>query len=51
MTRAFWSVHNGAGVALVGDRVNDKIGYGEILPYEALSGNVPADFPNPIYDS
>jgi hypothetical protein len=51
VARALWSVHNGAGVSTIGHRINDKIGYGMILPYEALSGDVPANFPNPIYDA
>lgn len=51
VTRALWAVHNGAGTDTIGTRINDKIGYGMILPYFALTGDVPQDFPNPIYDA
>ena len=50
VARAIWSVHNGAGVGVIGHRINNKIGYGEILPYYAVTGDVPANFQNPIYD-
>jgi hypothetical protein len=50
VARAIWSVHNGAGASMIGHRVNNKIGYGMILPDFALTGDVPANFPNPIYD-
>lgn len=50
VARAIWSVHNGAGLSMIGHRVNNKIGYGMILPDFALTGDVPANFPNPIYD-
>lgn len=50
VARAIWSVHNGAGVSMIGHRVNNKIGYGMILPDFALTGDVPENFPNPIYD-
>jgi len=50
VTRALWNVKNGLGDGHFGQRVNDKLGYGMILPYYALTDNPPATFTNPIYD-
>ena len=50
VTRALYNVHNGLGAGHQGQRVNDKLGYGEILPYFALTEAPPAGARNPIYD-
>jgi hypothetical protein len=50
VTRALWNVHNGLGGKIFATRINDKLGYGEILPYYALTAPPPAGAANPIYD-
>jgi len=50
VTRALYNVHNGLGASKVGQRINDTLGYGEILPYYALTTTPPRGFGNPIYD-
>lgn len=48
VTHALWNVHNGLG--RFGVRINDQLGYGEILPYHAMADPLPANASNPIYD-
>lgn len=48
VTHALWNVHNGLG--RFGVRINDELGYGEILPYHAMADRLPTDAANPIYD-
>lgn len=43
------NVHNGTGK--FGVRLGDKLGYGEILPYYAMTYHLAANAPNPIYDA
>ena len=50
VTRALYNVHNGLGAGNVGKRIDDTLGYGEILPYYALTLSPPSGFANPIYD-
>ncbi len=50
VTRALYNVHNGLGAGNVGKRIDDTLGYGEILPYYALTLSPPSAFANPIYD-
>lgn len=50
VTRALYSVHNGLGTGRFGTRIDDRLGYGEILPAYALRHAPPADAVNPIYD-
>lgn len=50
VTRALWNVHNGLGGKIFAKRIDDRLGYGEILPYYALTENPPAHAANPIYD-
>lgn len=50
VTRALYNVHNGLGSGNVGKRIDDTLGYGEILPYYALTLSPPSSFANPIYD-
>jgi subtilisin family serine protease len=50
VTRALWNVHNGLGGKVFAKRINDKLGYGEILPYYALTTPPPRGAANPIYD-
>jgi subtilase family protein len=49
VTRAIHTVHNGTGK--FGVRIDDKRGYGQILPYFAMTYPVPANASNPIYDA
>lgn len=49
VTRALYNVHNGLG-SDHGQRINNQLGYGEILPYYALTDAPPAGARNPIYD-
>jgi hypothetical protein len=51
VARALWGVHNGVGLNAIGHRINDKIGYGDILANEAMASDFPTNFPNPIYDA
>lgn len=51
VTRALYAVHNGLGTANFGRRINDRLGYGEILPAYALTHAPPAGAKNPIYDA
>lgn len=48
VTHALYNVHNGLGK--FGVRINDQLGYGEILPYHAMADALPAGASNPIYD-
>jgi Subtilase family len=48
VTRALYAVHNGLG--RYGPRINDTLGYGEIVPKLAVTTNPPANAKNPIYD-
>jgi len=50
VTRALYNVHNGLGQHSFGTRINNKLGYGMILPFYALTNPPPANFDNPIYD-
>ena len=50
VARALHHVHNGLGVANLGKHIDDTLGYGEILPYFALTEATPAGAANPIYD-
>ncbi|MCW2597151.1 MAG: putative family peptidase [Jatrophihabitans sp.] len=50
VTRALYNVHNGLGSGTQGKRINNTLGYGEILPYFALTEAPPANAANPIYD-
>ena len=50
VSRALYNVHNGLGTGNVGKRIDDRLGYGEILPYFALTLSPPSSFANPIYD-
>lgn len=50
VTRALWNVHNGLGGKIFAKRINDKLGFGEILPYYALTTPPPRGAANPIYD-
>lgn len=50
VTQVLWTLHNGLGPGHFATRVNDHIGYGEPLPYFALTVNPPANAANPIYD-
>jgi subtilisin family serine protease len=51
VTRALYAVHNGLPGKTFAQRVDNKIGYGEILPYYALKDPLPAHARNPIYDA
>jgi subtilisin family serine protease len=51
VTRALWNVHNGLGGKVFAKRINDQLGYGEILPSFALTQAPPANAANPIYDA
>ncbi len=51
VTRALWNVHNGLGGKVFAKRINDQLGYGEILPSFALTRAPPANAANPIYDA
>lgn len=50
VTRAIHTAHNGIGKQYLGKRVDDTRGYGEVLPYFAMTLSVPATASNPIYD-
>lgn len=50
VARALYHVHSGLGEGSEGRRINDQLGYGEILPYFAMTEATPADAANPIYD-
>lgn len=50
VTRALYSVHNGLGTRRFGTRIDDRLGYGEILPDYALRHAPPAGAVNPIFD-
>jgi hypothetical protein len=49
ITHALHTVHNGLGK--FGVRIDDKRGYGEILPYFAMTYPVAKNASNPIYDA
>ena len=49
LVRATNNVHNGTGK--FGVRIDDKLGYGEILPYFAMTFHLAPNAPNPIYDA
>ncbi len=49
LVRAVNNVHNGTGK--FGDRIDDKLGYGEILPYFAMTFDLGPNPPNPIFDA
>jgi hypothetical protein len=51
VTRALYAVHNGLGGKVFAKRINDRLGYGEILPYYALTTAPPPGARNPIYDA
>ena len=51
VARALYWTHTGRGTAGIDKRVDNYLGYGELLPYQALTGNTPADAPNPIFDA
>lgn len=48
LARAINNVHNGTNK--FGVRIDDKLGYGEILPYFAMTYHLGPNPPNPIYD-
>ncbi len=50
VTRALHHVHNGLGKAHLGERVDDALGYGMILPYNAMSEPTAPNAANPVYD-
>ena len=50
VTRALWTLHNGPAVEGFAKRINNKLGYGQPLPYYALTVNVKKGAANPIYD-
>jgi hypothetical protein len=50
VTRALYNVHNGPATDF-GQRIDDKLGYGEILPWHAMHDALPAGPSNPIYDA
>jgi subtilase family protein len=50
VTRALWNVHNGPRAEL-GQRIDDHLGYGEILPWHAMHDPLPTGASNPIYDA
>jgi hypothetical protein len=51
ITRVLWNVHNGA--AKFAHLIDERVGYGEVLPYYALTFKLPAlaSLANPIFDS
>jgi len=51
VTRALWNVHNGLAGDVFAKRIDDRLGYGEILPNFALTVTPPANAVNPIYDA
>lgn len=51
VTRALYNVHNGLPDDTFAKRIDDKLGYGEILPSYALTEAPPKGARNPIYDA
>ena len=48
ITRALWNVHTGGPP--LGKQIDSMLGYGEILPYYAMTYPIPATAANPIFD-
>ena len=48
ITRALWNVHTGGPP--LGKQIDFRLGYGEILPYYAMTYPIPATATNPIFD-
>jgi hypothetical protein len=51
LKRALYGVHNGLGDKVFFKRVNNQVGYGQPLPYFALTLTPPPGSPNPIVDT
>ncbi len=51
VTRALYNVHNGFRGNVFAKRIDDRLGYGEILPSFALTDAPPRNAVNPLYDA
>ncbi|MEO6885250.1 MAG: S8 family serine peptidase, partial [Jatrophihabitantaceae bacterium] len=51
VSRALYHDHNGLGAGHEGERINDNLDYGEILPYYALTEPTPDEAKNPSSSS
>ncbi|WP_375487945.1 S8 family serine peptidase [uncultured Jatrophihabitans sp.] len=51
VARAIYWTHTGRGTAGIDKRIDNYLGYGELLPYQTLTQDVPANAPNPIFDA